>query len=175
MPTRTRPTSLWEGPSTEELPRTRRSETFSRPVGVGELVPEAEAAGAAGVRAEERRGVMKPPVRVLRGQALPIGICKPPRNERGAVPYMSTIRDMDAVTIAGRRDITATSVRSPRGRAHLRVTLPRKSKSLVIVPGPGSRSYRVPTLPDPTGYYYCTLQLGCCIVVAICSVHLEVD
>ena len=45
----------------------------------------------------------------------------------------------------------------------------------VIVPGPGSRSYRVPTLPDPTGYYYCTLQLGCCIVVAICSVHLEVN
>ena len=31
-----------------------------------------------------------------------------------------------------------------------------KAKS-VIVPGPGSRSYRVPTLPDPTGYYYCTL------------------
>ena len=31
-------------------------------------------------------------------------------------------------------------------------------KSTVIVPGPGSRSYRVPTLPDPTGYYYCTLQ-----------------
>ena len=28
----------------------------------------------------------------------------------------------------------------------------------VVVPGPGSRSYRVPTLPDPTGYYYCTLQ-----------------
>ena len=45
----------------------------------------------------------------------------------------------------------------------------------VIVPGPGSRSYRVPTLPDPTDYYYCTLQLGCCIVEAICSVHLEVD
>ena len=45
----------------------------------------------------------------------------------------------------------------------------------VIVPGPGSRSYRVPTLPDPTGYYYCTLQLGCSIVVAICSVHLEVN
>ena len=45
---------------------------------------------------------------------------------------------------------------------------------IVIVPGPGSRSYRVPTLPDPTGYYYCTLQLGCRIVVAICSVHLEV-
>ena len=36
--------------------------------------------------------------------------------------------------------------------------------SAVIVPGPGSRSYRVPTLPDPTGYYYCTLQLGCRIV-----------
>ena len=34
----------------------------------------------------------------------------------------------------------------------------------VIVPGPGSRSYRVPTLPDTTGYYYCTLQLGCSIV-----------
>ena len=45
----------------------------------------------------------------------------------------------------------------------------------VIVPGPGSRSYRVPTLPDPTGYYYCTLQLGCSIVVAIYSVHLEVN
>ena len=45
----------------------------------------------------------------------------------------------------------------------------------VIVPGPRSRSYRVPTLPDPTGYYYCTLQLGCSIVVAICSVHLEVN
>ena len=45
----------------------------------------------------------------------------------------------------------------------------------VIVPGPGSRSYRVPTLPDPTGYYYCTLQLGCCIVVAIYSVHVEVN
>ena len=44
----------------------------------------------------------------------------------------------------------------------------------VIVPGPGSRSYRVPTLPDPTGCYYCTLQLGCRIVVAIYSVHLEV-
>ena len=37
----------------------------------------------------------------------------------------------------------------------------------MIVPGPGSRSYRLPTLPDPTGYYYCTLQLGCRIVVAI--------
>ena len=47
--------------------------------------------------------------------------------------------------------------------------------SAVIVPGPGSRSYRVPTLPDPTGYYYCTLQLGCRIVVAIYSVHLEVN
>ena len=35
----------------------------------------------------------------------------------------------------------------------------------MIVPGPGSRSYRVPTLPDPTGYYYCTPQLGCSIVV----------
>ena len=46
---------------------------------------------------------------------------------------------------------------------------------VVIVPGPGSRSYRVPTLPDPTGYYYCTLQLGCCIVEAICSVHSEVN
>ena len=45
----------------------------------------------------------------------------------------------------------------------------------VIVPGPGSRSYRVPTLPDPTGYYYCTLHLGCSIIVAICSVHLEVN
>ena len=45
----------------------------------------------------------------------------------------------------------------------------------VIVPGPGSRSYRVPTLPDPTGYYYCTLQLGCRIVVAIYSVHVEVN
>ena len=48
-------------------------------------------------------------------------------------------------------------------------------KCSVIVPGPGSRSYRVLTLPDPTGYYYCTLQLGCSIVVAICSVHLEVN
>ena len=47
--------------------------------------------------------------------------------------------------------------------------------AIVIVPGPGSRSYRVPTLPDPTGYYYCTLQLGCSIVVAIYSVHLEVN
>ena len=47
--------------------------------------------------------------------------------------------------------------------------------TVVIVPGPGSRSYRVPTLPDPTGYYYCTLQLGCRIVVAIYSVHVEVD
>ena len=28
----------------------------------------------------------------------------------------------------------------------------------VIVPGPGSRSYRVPNLPDPTGYYYCTVS-----------------
>ena len=46
---------------------------------------------------------------------------------------------------------------------------------IVIVPGPRSRSYRVPTLPDPTGYYYCTLQLGCCIVVAIYSVHVEVN
>ena len=45
----------------------------------------------------------------------------------------------------------------------------------VIVPGPGSRSYRVPTLPNPTGYYYCTLQLGCRIVVAIYSVHVEVN
>ena len=45
----------------------------------------------------------------------------------------------------------------------------------VIVSGPGSRSYRVPTLPDPTGYYYCTLQLGCSIVVAIYSVHVEVN
>ena len=45
----------------------------------------------------------------------------------------------------------------------------------VIVPGQGSRSYRVPALPDPTGYYYCTLQLGCCIVEAVCSVHVEVD
>ena len=44
----------------------------------------------------------------------------------------------------------------------------------MIVPGPGLRSYRLPNLPDPTGYYYCTLQLGCCIVEAICSVHLEV-
>ena len=84
MPTRTRPTSLWEGPSTEELPRTRRSETFSRPVGVGERVQLGEASGAAGVRAEERRGVMKPPVRVRRGQALPIGIGRPPpQRERG--------------------------------------------------------------------------------------------
>ena len=33
-----------------------------------------------------------------------------------------------------------------------------KELPIVIVPGPGSRSYRVPTLPDPTGYYYCTLQ-----------------
>ena len=47
--------------------------------------------------------------------------------------------------------------------------------NIVIVPGSGSRSYRVPTLPDPTGYYYCTLQLGCCIVEAICSVHVEVN
>ena len=46
---------------------------------------------------------------------------------------------------------------------------------VVIVPGPGSRSYRVPTLPDPTGYYYCILQLGCRIVVAIYSVHVEVN
>ena len=45
----------------------------------------------------------------------------------------------------------------------------------VIVPGPGSRSYWVPTLPDPTGYYYCTLQLGCRGVMAICSVHVEVN
>ena len=55
------------------------------------------------------------------------------------------------------------------------VAFVRKSLSGVIVPGPGSRSYRVPTLPNPTGYYYCTLQLGCRIVVAICSVHLEVN
>ena len=46
---------------------------------------------------------------------------------------------------------------------------------LVIVSGAGSRSYWVSALPDPTGYYYCTLQLGCCIVEAICSVHLEVN
>ena len=39
----------------------------------------------------------------------------------------------------------------------------------------GSRVPILPgTLPDPTGYYYCTLQLGCRIVVAIYSVHLEV-
>ena len=63
----------------------------------------------------------------------------------------------------------------------LKLVIVRKAKfskivfhDSVIVPGPGSRSYRVPTLPDPTGYYYCTLQLGCRIVVAIYSVHLEV-
>ena len=57
----------------------------------------------------------------------------------------------------------------------LKLDLVLTMDSIVIVPGPGSRSYRVPTLPDPTGYYYCTLQLGCRIVVAIYSVHLEVN
>ena len=88
MPTRTWPTSLWEDPSTEELPRTRRSETFSRPVGVGERVPEAEAAGAALlVRELRREGTIPPAAKVQRGQVLPIGIGRPPRREREVVPY----------------------------------------------------------------------------------------
>ena len=131
MPTRTRPTSLWEGPSTEELRRTRRSETFSRPVGLGERVPEVEVAEAVGARAELRREDSTPPAAIVRGgQALPIGIGRAPRVERGVVPYKSTVRDTAAVTTAGRRAIMHTSVRGRRGRTHLRVTLPRKSKSL---------------------------------------------
>ena len=38
------------------------------------------------------------------------------------------------------------------------ITTDKEFVGIVIVPGPGSRSYRVRTLPDPTGYYYCTLQ-----------------
>ena len=115
-----------------ELPRTRRSETFSRPVGVGERVPEVEAAEAAGaVRELRREGTTPPAATVRRGQALPIGIGRPPRNERGAVPYMSAVRDMAAATTAGRRATMRTSVRSRRRRTHLRVTLLRKSKSLI--------------------------------------------
>ena len=65
MPTRTRSTSSWEGQSTEELPRTRRSEAFSPPVGVGERIQEVEAAEAAVVR-ELRRENSTPPAAIVR-------------------------------------------------------------------------------------------------------------
>ena len=102
-----------------------------RSVGVGERVQEVEATEAAVVRELRREGSTPPAAIVRRGQALPIGIGRPPRTEREAVPYRSTVQDMELVIIAARRDTTATSVRSPRRRTHLRVTLLRKSKSLI--------------------------------------------
>ena len=54
-------------------------------------------------------------------------------------------------------------------------------KPLFVVDGCDSTGSKVPILPgtDSTGSYRVLLlyatQLGCCIVVAICSVHLEVN
>ena len=56
-----------------------------------------------------------------------------PYRDREATPNRerSTVRDMEAVITAGRRATTRMSVRSRRRRTHLRVTLLRKSKSLI--------------------------------------------
>ena len=127
-PTRARLTSLWASPSTTELPRTRRSETFSQPVGVGERASVGEAAEAATARVKVELGMIPPAARVRGGQALPIGKGKPPRREGGVVPYRSTVRNTGAVTTAARRATIVMSVKSRRRRTHLRVTLIRKSK-----------------------------------------------
>ena len=90
-----------------------------------------EAAEAATTRARvelRREGTTPLAARIQREQALPIEIGRPPRTERGVVPYRSTVRDMGAATIAARRANTVMSVRSRRGRTHQRVTLLRKSK-----------------------------------------------
>ena len=82
---------------------------------MGERVPEVEAAEAVGARVELRRADSTPPAAIVRGgQALPIGIGRPPQIGREVVPHKSTVRDTETATTAGRRATMRTSVRSCR-------------------------------------------------------------